>query len=328
MAGSYAKKAATPSKKPSGTKQSSIKRNSSILSFFQKTDTPPGATSRQARITQFATASSRSPSSGRGTPTNGRANGTKNDTSGALFLEDKKGLAKIERTQETNENSRSPTPDIWGGHEEFLKPDDPRYNENDSAIKRRKVDLPTPSVDETQVPEAELKTTKAPPPVKTQNRSGPFIDESDSEDDMEAYREIDDNTLPTSDLTDSKSRPMEKPVEINAATEDDSELTPSTSVRAATNNADNDEYANFDDIEEDELIGEEFRNRPWESEEQEREIDPAVDPDNDINDCSGVEDIDGGVNKCPICQTTLKGSNETVSAHCSDSGLLECSSPI
>jgi hypothetical protein len=34
-------------------RQSSIKRNSSILSFFQKTDTPPGATSRQARITQF-----------------------------------------------------------------------------------------------------------------------------------------------------------------------------------------------------------------------------------------------------------------------------------
>ncbi|KAJ5781329.1 DNA repair metallo-beta-lactamase [Penicillium paradoxum] len=315
MAGTHAKKAATPSKTSSGTKQSSIKRNSSILSFFQKTDTPPGATSRQARITQFATASSRSPSSGRGNSTSGRGNSAKNDTTGGLFLEDKKGLAKIQRAPETNEKARSPTPDIWGDDEEFLKADDERYNENDSAVKRRKFDSPRTSVDEAQQGETEPTTTKASPPPKVQKRSGPFIDESDSEDDMEAYREIDDTTIGTADSTNIKSLPMDKIASI----EQESEPIPPPLVRTARDNAENYERANFDDLEEDELIGEEIRNRPWEMEEQEQDIDLGVEPENDINDCSGVEDIDGGVGKCPICQTALKGFDERdIAVHVND----------
>ncbi|KAK4861891.1 hypothetical protein LT330_003926 [Penicillium expansum] len=320
MAGSYAKKGATPSKGYSGTRQSSVKRNSSILSFFQKTDTPPGATSRQARITQFATATSRSPSSGRSTSTSQRGNNSRNDNSDGLFLEDKKGLAKIERAAATSERERSLTPDIWGDDEEFLKLDAQRYNESDTAVKRRKVDSPGNPVDEKQQPDTESKTTKPPTPTptpvpaKTQKRSGPFIDESDSEDDMEAYRELHEPTPATKGVT-NETLQMDKIV----ATERTSEPTPPPLVRAATSNADNDEYANFDDIEEDELIGEEFRNRPWEGEEQEQEIDLEVDPDKDLNDCSGVEDIEGGVSTCPICQSVLKSLNETaIAIHVND----------
>ncbi|KAJ5953055.1 DNA repair metallo-beta-lactamase [Penicillium vulpinum] len=318
MAGSYAKKGATPSKGSSGTRQSSTKRNSSILSFFQKTDTPPGATSHQARITQFVTATSRSPSNGRGTPTFQRGNSSRNDTSGALFLEDKKGLAKIEQTAVTNERERSLTPDIWGDDEEFLEADNKRYNENNSVVKRRKVDSPVTPVNETQQPDDESKTTNSPAPattsIKTQKRSGPFIDESDSEDDMEAYRELHETTSTTKDVT-NETLQMDKIV----ATQRTSEPTPSPLVRAATSNFDNDEYANFDDIEEDELIGEEFRNRPWEGEEQEQQIDLEVDPDKDLNDCSGVEDIEGEVSRCPICQMALKDLNETeIAVHVND----------
>ncbi|KAJ5676374.1 hypothetical protein N7536_012546 [Penicillium majusculum] len=319
MAGSYAKKGITPSKGSSGARQSSIKRNSSILSFFQKTDTPPGATSRQARITQFATATSRSPSSGRGTQTFQRGNSSRNDPAGGLFLEDKKGLAKIERATATSERERSLTPDFWGNDDEFSKPDAKRYNENDTAVKRRKVDSPGSPVNETQQPDTESKTEKvptpAPAPTKTQKRSGPFIDESDSEDDMEAYRELNETTPAARDMT-NETLQMDKIV----ATERTSESAPPPLVRAATNNADNDEYANFDDIEdEDELIGEEFRNRPWEGEEQEHQIDLEVDPDKDLNDCSGVEDIEGEVSTCPICQMVLKDLNETaIAIHVND----------
>jgi len=80
MAGSNARKVPTPSRTPS------TKRNSSILSFFQKTDNPQGAKSTQLRMSHFLTAS---PSSGR-TPSLQRGDSSKSDTNGGLFLEDKK----------------------------------------------------------------------------------------------------------------------------------------------------------------------------------------------------------------------------------------------
>ncbi|KAJ6086484.1 hypothetical protein N7467_005398 [Penicillium canescens] len=315
MAGSYAKKANTPSKRPSATNQSSNKRNTSILNFFQKTDTPQGASSNQARITQFAIPSTRSPSSGRGTPTFQRGNNYKKDTSEGLFLEDRKGLAKIEQAVMAETNGvRSPSPDIWGGDEEFLKDDDRRYNESESGVKRRKVDSPTP--ENAQLENAESNTTKAPPPKKIQKRSGPFIDESDSEDDMEAYRDLQETTPVSTDAAKTEALPMDK---LETLTEHTSHPSPPPSVRAATNNADNDEYANFDDLEEDELIGEEFRERPWETEEQERQSEFEAYAGDDWNDCSGLEETEDEVRMCPICQAVLNGLNETdISVHVND----------
>jgi DNA cross-link repair 1A protein len=290
-------------------------------------------------------------------------------------LEDKKGLAKIQQAAVTSERERSLTPDFWGEDEEDSKMDDKRYNESDSAVKRRKFDSPDTRVNETQQSHAELETTKAPAPAPTKapKRSGPFIDESDSEDDMEAYRELHETTPPSSkDVTKETSRldaesnttkaPAPEPAPIKTQkrsgpfidesdSEDDkeayrdsgiheptstsrdamnetlqmdkivathrtSEHTPLPLVRAATNSADNDEHANFDDIEEeDELIGEEFRNRPWEGEEQEQQINLEVDPDNDLNECSGIEDIEGEVSTCPICQVVLGELSEMVHSH-------------
>ncbi|OQD88807.1 hypothetical protein PENANT_c003G08537 [Penicillium antarcticum] len=303
MAGSYVKKANTPSKRPSASKPSSVKRNTSILNFFQKTDTPQGAVSNQARITQFATPSTRSPSSGRGTPTI-RGKNYKNDTSEGLFLEDRKGLAKIEQAALAQTNGvRSPSPDIWGGDEEFLKDDDQIFT-GESDVKRRKVESPV--TESVQLPNAKSNTLKAPPPNKIQNRSGPFIDESDSEDDMQAYRELQETT-PATDAKRREALLMDQP-KIPMAYE--SNPSPPPSVRAATNNADNDEYGNFDNIEDDGLIGvfgEEFRERPWETEEQQNELEAdAI----DWNDYLGPEETEDGVSLCPICQTALKGLDQ------------------
>ncbi|KAJ5555854.1 DNA repair metallo-beta-lactamase [Penicillium sp. DV-2018c] len=316
MAGSYAKKAATPAKPTSRPKQSSNKRNSSILSFFQKTDTPPGATSRQTRITQFSTASSRSPSSGRNTPASRLGNRIKDHNPDGLFFEDKKGLAKIRGAAGMDERERSPTPDFWGEDEELPKPSEQRYNENDSAVKRRKVDSPSALVEEAPQPDPDTTIGKSPAPAKTQQRSGPFIDESDSEDDMETYQEIEETTAATTIVMNNNSFPMKN----FGAAECLSERTPPSLVRATTSNADYDEQPNFDDLdEEDGLIGEDLRNRPWERENQEREFELEIGSGDDVNDCSGIENAGGGVSTCPICQTALKGFNETeIAVHVND----------
>jgi DNA cross-link repair 1A protein len=294
MAGSNARKASTPSKGPSTAKATSAKKNKSILNFFQKTDGPAGATSTQSRITQFVT-TSRSPSSGRGTP-----NG--NDTVDALFLEDKKGLAKLEQAAvkfEANGRSRSRSrspEDIWGDDDGILKEDDQRYNENGSSSKRRKVESPSEMIEA----ENALKSAKSSVPLKAAT-SGPFIDESDSEDDMEAYREVDGTSpAPATTINDRLSALYDDPAGDRPA-----EQPPV--VREVTSLTNDDVYANFDDLEEDEAVGEEFRERPWEDEEELR-----LDDENDNDDLNGTDTTDASVT-CPICQEALAGLSEAVS---------------
>ncbi|KAJ5729693.1 DNA cross-link repair protein pso2/snm1 [Penicillium malachiteum] len=257
MAGSNTRKASTPSKAPSSGKSSSTKRNKSILNFFQKTDSPQGAKSTQLRMSQFVT-SSRSPSSGRGTPA---TNGPRQDTNEGLFLEDKKALARMHQTpskRETEDRPRSHTPDdIWGEGDDFMGGNDGRYNENESSVKRRKVSSADGSMQNEQ-PEDETKPVKSSIPPKKAT-SGPFIDESDSEDDLDAYQDIEETTLPSNFNAD----PL-----ISRSSNGDATGNPSADaeqpplVREATNYDDNDEYENFDDYEgEDEFLGDEFREQ-------------------------------------------------------------------
>ncbi|KAJ5875081.1 DNA cross-link repair protein pso2/snm1 [Penicillium subrubescens] len=321
MAGSFAKKASTPSKGPaSATKSSSAKGNRSILNFFQKTDAPAGATSRQPRITQFV-GSSRSPITGRSTPKLQHGNSLKSDTSEGLFLEDKKGLAKVERertavTIDLTERARSRTPeDIWGESEDFLDPEGSRYSENGQSVKRRKVESPDASNDDEEANDPPMPVK--PAPAKKSN-SGPFIDESDSEDDMEAYREQEE-TSHTIDTTNTDQRP---------SLDDESSTKPLAAqrplaplVRDATNDANDDELANFDDIEDgDELVGEEFRDGPWDDQEDEegQNTDFGMMP-NGLNDSTYFDAEPEGVSTCPICQRALAGFSETeLSVHVND----------
>lgn len=300
MAGPYAGKASTPSKGASSAKTSSTKRNHSILNFFQKTDTPPGASSTQSRITQFVTPS-RSPSSGRGTPTIDHRKPSKDDAGGGLFLEDKKGLAKFEQAAVTIQKSdRSPTPEnIWGEGDDFLGPDDQRFNEHELSVKRRKVDSPQASKQEEQSnPESKDDKTAV---AKKSTTSGPFIDESDSEDDIDAYHTLEE-TSPAAVTTHSESKFSNRD-DPNA--EPPADLSPL--VREVTSHVEN-EYADFDDLEEDELVVEECREWPWEDEEQDLRFD-----DNDEDGLNGMDSAnDASVNSCPLCQKALTGLNETV----------------
>ena len=311
MAGSNAKKASTPSKGPaSATKSSSAKGNRSILNFFQKADAPAGATSRQPQITQFVG----SPSTGRGTPKLQHGNSFKSDTSEGLFLEDKKGLAKVGQTAATvdltaRSRSRSPE-DIWGENEDFMEPDRARYNETGQSSKRRKVDSPDAS--NNQEPDDIRNAVKSKPAEKS--NSGPFIDESDSEDDMEAYRELKE-TIPGVTNNDNAPSSDDEPRTNALAVKP-----PRSPVRDATNDANDDEFANFDDIEDgDEFIGEEFRERPWAEEDEGHKSDFGMITPYDSNDSSNFDTEPEGASTCPICQRALVGFNETeLSIHVND----------
>jgi DNA cross-link repair 1A protein len=238
-------------------------------------------------------------------------------------LEDKKGLAKVERertavTVDLTERARSRTPeDIWGESEDFMELEGSRYNENGQSVKRRKVDSPDASNDNGEVNDPP-KPVK--PPLAKKSNSGPFIDESDSEDDdMEAYRELKE-TSPTIDMTNDDQR---------LSLDDESSTQPLAAqrplaplVRDATNDTNDDELANFDDIEDgDELIGEEFRDRPWDDQEDEegQNTDFGMITPNDLNDSTYFDAESEGVSTCPVCQRALAGFSETeVSVHVND----------
>lgn len=310
MAGSYAKKASTPSK----ARTPATKRNTSILKFFQKTDTPPGARSTQSRMTQFVT-SSRSPSSGRGSPALQRGKSSASDAAGGLFLEDKKGLPKVDSmaaaTTETSGRSRSRTPeDIWGEGDDFLEPDSPRYNETGSAVKRRKVDSASAQAENGRSNSAPKTVTSSPP---SKANKGPFIDESDSEDDMEAYQDLKE-TMPT--------QHQDLPADDNTMPDPPAKREQSPSVRDATSYAANDEPANFDDVEEDEPVGEEYPEELWENEDEDQRNGYGSDAADDFDDPNlHDEQIDEGVNTCPICQKSLRGLGEEV---CSRPDSVRC----
>ncbi|KAL4892511.1 DNA repair metallo-beta-lactamase-domain-containing protein [Aspergillus ambiguus] len=305
MAGFFQKKMSTPAKSRPGTKsQGSAKRNSSLLNFFQKADGPPQATSRQPRITQFVTKSDRSPGSGSSSPyfRKESSSAASNSASG-LFLDDPRG-AKALSTKETP-RARSLTPDdIWGEDGDGGQMEDARYNENGSSVKRRKVD--SPEAREVDAPA----NNDTPAPVKRRAVSGPFIDESDSEDDVENTGFGEPNST-----TEESAVPQDCPEDATRP----SDIAVPPLVREATSHFEDDEYPDFDDIDEDECDGE-------------RELleDPCEDRPEDVifgfDDSTDALDIEAGNVEsggeglsCPVCQTGLSGLNETdASQHVND----------
>ncbi|KAJ6006840.1 DNA cross-link repair protein pso2/snm1 [Penicillium sp. IBT 35674x] len=289
MAGSNPRRVSTPSKTPSSTK-----RNTSILSFFQKTDNPQGAKSTQLRMSHFLTSS---PSS---IPSLQHGDSSKSDTHEGLFLEDKKGLANLQQNSaniETKPRVRSRTPDdFWG------EAADTRYNENDAAVKRRKTEE---AINLTENKQVDNETNQPKESAHRKATSGPFIDESDSEDedDMDAYREIKDQ-----EYSEDNPIPTISPISGDHAEDSSADSAQPPLVRD-TSYAEN-EDENFDDEEdEDEFVGEELRESPWGNEDASlkaslEDVTDAISPA-EAEGIIGIADL-----TCPACQGRLVGLNE------------------
>lgn len=260
MAGTTVKRSTTT---PTGKKTSSIQavrgssavkknNNASILNFFKKADGPPQSQSRQPRLTQFGvTVSMRSDVSNR----NNNVLRQEESVGDDLFVEDKnrrfKNLVDIRDDGKKIKTDSVPAPSTVPIEEPKSEVTDfDRFNESTGSNKKRRLDSPV---------------------VR-----GPFIEESDSEDDDEYSR--------------ADSKPIEQP---------ENDYVPPPLVRAATSNFEISAVADdFDDIEDD-IEGDEFSERAWMQEET-----YAFGMDND--------GVDNGPS-CPICQASLVGQSDAVS---------------
>ncbi|KAG9688394.1 DRMBL-domain-containing protein, partial [Aureobasidium melanogenum] len=174
---------------------------------------------------------------------------------------------------------------------EVVEEQEPRFNEEDGPVKRRKLS-PVDSLDEskptsqTPTPVDELKTG----PV-TKASSGPFMEESDSEDEV-----INDSTPDAGSMT-IKTEPREPPPLIHQPT--------SASVAETENFGDFEATDDFEDDVFDE--GEEYVERLWMEQEQ---IKLENGEDDSFQDDS-IEDTEADAPTCPICSVSLAGVAES-----------------
>jgi DNA cross-link repair 1A protein len=318
-AASIAKSQTTPAPKKApwssnNKRSSSTKKNTSILSFFKKTDAPQP---NQPRITQFGVKISRTESdSGSGDNSSRKASVSQdNQPSGGLFLEDDKRSSqrlvdirdghRNSAKQVKTERTKTPDYDTWDNWHDLRDEDEGKFNENGGSNKRRKVESP-------------------PPPPERKNsdprqRKGPFIDESDSENEDSAEYNYFDTVSASAQAPEEAAG--ESP-NISSATP--TAVEPPSLVRAATSKAEEDSddavADDFDDIE-DELEGEDFMERPWMEEEAQAfgilEDDAIIDTADDTRKTSEVS-------TCPICQTSLAGLSDSVSYRSKPSVIISC----
>ena len=235
---------------------------------------------------------------------------------GGLFLDDRNGKKSALIDPSTPPRSRSRTPDdIWGeGDGDLVAPKEEeegdRYNENGSAVKKRKIESESDSPRTDQAKDEASATT--PAPAKSRQVSGPFIDESDSEEDLGAFGDFGDEPAVLATAEDVKDATGAN----NDRKDDDrtSDVAVPPLVREATSLIEDNELANFDDLEENEFGGEEGL---LDQENDDAEgIEKTVFCFDDSNDSPAPEECDvdpgNGVAVCPICEIELVGLSDVV----------------
>ncbi|KAL4885189.1 DNA repair metallo-beta-lactamase-domain-containing protein [Aspergillus karnatakaensis] len=210
-----------------------------------------------------------------------------------------------------NGYDREKTPDdFWGEElgEEEGGGQDGRSNESGDTVKRRKVDGVSPSA----AGDVEEKKVVS----KAKKVSGPFIDESDSEEeDLDAYRDIGNNQEEAPQVNGVKEEKEESklpPDEDLPARKRDPAADVPPLVREASSHMQDDEFPDFDDIDGEDieeggvfldLAGEEY----------------IKDEETDINDVSADMIELEETPTCPICQGSLVGFGDSeISNHVND----------
>jgi DNA cross-link repair 1A protein len=227
-----------------------------------------------------------------------------NGSDEGLFLGSKGGQVATSERERSRSRSRSPD-DIWDegmGATESTSTGEERFNETGSAVKRRKVEASA----------AERDTEGKKEASKAKKVSGPFIDESDSEDDeLDVFKDSGYSEGPiTSNPTNTETKV--KDTVTTTPTDEDEETARKRVfaadvpplVREATSHMQDDDYPDFDDIDEDEEG--DFLDIADEEEMRKHET-----LDFDTN--ADIDDSTDDTPACPVCQGSLKGFDEGVS---------------
>ncbi|EER23652.1 DNA repair metallo-beta-lactamase family protein [Coccidioides posadasii C735 delta SOWgp] len=182
-----------------GSRKPSVRRNTSILQFFNKAETPPKPVSSQNRITQYI--SQRRSSTSRPLSLNDSVN-TEVEEFESLFVEDVRARDNNGATTDTqafSDRERSASPDgFWAGtgaadNAILYGAGEDRYHENGKAVKKRKVGYDGFELDpgevngtidqDTTVPQGDAtsKDSAGATPAGKLRFTGPFLIDSDSE---------------------------------------------------------------------------------------------------------------------------------------------------
>lgn len=273
-------------------RQTPVKRNTSILNFFKKTDSQPQPT--QPRITVKV---GRPESFNKVTGCWENSDATRNNASESLFFDEGNGsLGNINQAQEgvgypTEESTDLAGDCFWDNRNTCMEAehvDAIRFNENMVAVKRQKRQS-----QETVYLDRVTRTGIEKP----HRQSGPFLDISDSDSDMEVLRNFEVhshkavNEIKTSDFSNSgnpstREGNAESRQLVRVATSDDGE-------GAAMSEPDNDIF------EDDQWI------------EEEHEFAQA------FSTAEPQETNDEGLAMCPICMASLLGLSDAVSSSAS-----------
>ncbi|KAL6159481.1 DNA cross-link repair protein PSO2/SNM1 [Exserohilum turcicum] len=212
-----------------------------------------------------------------------------------------------------------------------------RYNENSGSIKRRKVS------EEVAVPPA----CSPPPPtdcesnmdalaalapkqtLKPRKKSGPFVDDSESEDSEAEIPAITPGMATGRQCEKSPvTKETEDPLPPESIEHSIAHAPPRKSEPA--NQYDGGGYEYYDDLEDDELLeGEEYDERRWMKEQQKLEMEeagfegdpddfeaPFLFPESNVTESKRGENGTQDVLSCPICGGSLPGlSEQDVTAH-------------
>jgi DNA cross-link repair 1A protein len=225
------------------------------------------------------------------------------------------------------------TPASDNGHE--------RYNENGASIKRRRIS------EEPAVPT--LPACSPPPPAdaasnaldalavdypkqasKLRKKSGPFVDDSDSEDEQTDTGPIARGTIKAEPADEHRvTEPLEDPTSANDVEPSLSRVTPLLKMES-TSQFGGEDFDEFGDVEDDDMLeGEEYDERRWmkaqrklEMEEAgfEGELDdfdaPSPFTEDNSNKVNAEDQGSLGVSSCPICCSNLPGfSDQQVLVH-------------
>jgi DNA cross-link repair 1A protein len=212
--------------------------------------------------------------------------------------------------------------------------DEERHNENGGSCKRRRLSdkevatACSPPPPEVQQPTPA--TTEAAPndtlePVShTRKRIGPFVDDSDSDEEEDEATTFSRRGTITQQQSDSL--PVSKPLEESHSvdnTEPSIGHVPPLLDAESTLHHDQDETEDFDGLEDDELLeGEEYDERRWmkaqiklEMQEAGFEGDPEdFDPPSMFPDDTLVDESSTDAPSCPICDSSLRGLSEQESS--------------
>jgi DNA cross-link repair 1A protein len=205
-----------------------------------------------------------------------------------------------------------------------------RYNENGGSIKRRKVSeepvVPPPACSPPPSADAESNTLDAladhaPKQVpKPRKKSGPFVDDSESEDDE---AEVPDTSPGMAIPRDNAEPPVTKETEdlrLIESIEPSTAHIPPPPEPETTANPDDEMYEDYEGLEDDDLLeGEEYDERRWMKEQEKLEMkDTGNEGDLDHMEAPSLFPGDGASNlpSCPICGHDLPGlSEQDVSVH-------------